>query len=121
MNLVSIVEIPVSDFARAKRFYEALLSVTLDEVDMGETHMGLVPGPETSVNLALVQGPGSTPSSQGTLVYLFAGEDLQPWLERAAAQGGQVLVPKTEISPEMGFFAQFRDCEGNTLGLHSLG
>ena len=29
------------------------------------------------------------------------------------------MVPKTEISAEMSFFALFIDTEGNKLGLHS--
>lgn len=37
-------------------------------------------------------------------------------LERIEAGGGTVVTPRTEI-PNMGWFAYFRDPEGNTLGL----
>ena len=40
---------------------------------------------------------------------------------KIAANGGQIIVPKTEMGPEMGFFAIFSDTEGNKLGLHSGG
>ncbi|WP_262484208.1 VOC family protein [Chryseobacterium taichungense] len=40
-------------------------------------------------------------------------------LDKVAQNGGQVIVPKTQISPEMGYFALFIDIEGNNLGLHS--
>jgi predicted enzyme related to lactoylglutathione lyase len=32
------------------------------------------------------------------------------------AAGGQIIVPKTEISPEYGFMAVFIDTEGNRIG-----
>lgn len=121
MNPVSIVEIPVANLARAVGFYQTILGVTLDEVPMGDTVMALFPGDPEAVALALVQGPDHKPSSAGAVVYLNAGNDLRPVLERIVAQGGKVTVPKTEISPEMGFFAWFVDSEGNQLGLHSMG
>ncbi len=31
-----------------------------------------------------------------------------------------MVVPKTEINPEMGCFAMFIDSEGNKLGIHSM-
>jgi predicted enzyme related to lactoylglutathione lyase len=40
-------------------------------------------------------------------------------LERMEDGGGQILVPKTEISPEIGFMAVFIDSEGNRIALHS--
>lgn len=48
-----------------------------------------------------------------------AGEDLQPMLDKIEKSGGEILVPKMEISPEMGYFALFIDSEGNKIGLHS--
>lgn len=119
MNLVSIVEIPVDNFHRAKNFYQRVLELSLEEVEMGETLMGLFPG--EGVNVALVKGEGYQPTPVGAVVYFQAGPDLQPFLDRVVSEGGSVLVPKTEISPEMGFFAQFLDVEGNRLGLHSIG
>ncbi|MFT4146889.1 MAG: hypothetical protein QM644_20805, partial [Mobilitalea sp.] len=59
------------------------------------------------------------PTTDGAVLYLNAGNDLQPMLDKVAQNGGQVIVPKTEISPEMGYFALFIDPEGNKLGLHS--
>lgn len=39
---------------------------------------------------------------------------------RWSFDGGQVLVPKTEIGNGYGFFAHFADPEGNRIGLHSM-
>ena len=60
-----------------------------------------------------------SPSRAGTLVYLNADPDLAVVLGRIEKAGGQVLVPKTQISPEFGFMAVFVDCEGNRVALHS--
>ena len=55
----------------------------------------------------------------GTMVYLSANPDLSAVLGRVEKAGGSVLVPKTDIGENMGFFAIIRDCEGNRVGLHS--
>src|SRR5690606_23729551 len=120
-NLISIVEIPTTDFPRAVKFYQTILDISIEEVDMAGTQMGLLPGDEATVNVAPVKSNDYPPSSYGTVVYLNAGNDLQPTLDKIVLHGGHVIVPKTEISPEMGFFALFFDTEGNKLGLHSVG
>ena len=119
-NLISIVEIPTSDFSRAVKFYQTNLDVTKEEVDMGGTQMGVLPSDGETVNVVLVKGDDYTPTVDGSVLYLNAGNDLQPMLDKVAQNGGQVILSKTEISPEMGYFALFIDTEGNKLGLHSV-
>ena len=118
-NFISIVEIPVCDFTRAVQFYQAVLDISIGEVDMGGTRMGVLPGDGEAVNVVLVKGDGYTPTTDGAVLYLNAGHDLQPMLDKVAQNGGQVIVSKTEISPGMGYFALFTDSEGNRMGLHS--
>ena len=118
-NLVSIVEIPVDDFSNAVAFYQAILGVKIEEVDMDGTQMGVLPGDGEAVNVVLVKGTDYKPTTDGAVVYLNAGNDLQPTLDKIEQNGGTVILQKTEISPEMGFFALFIDTEGNKLGLHS--
>lgn len=118
-QVISIVEIPVTDFARAVKFYETILDVHIEEVDMADTHLGVLPGAEGTAQVVLIKGDDYTPTSNGSIIYLNAGHDLQPMLDNIVGHGGQVIVPKTEISPEMGFFALFTDTEGNRMGLHS--
>lgn len=118
-NLISIVEIPTIDFSRAVGFYQAILGVSIEEADMGGVQMGVFPSDGETVNVALIRGDDYKPSTDGAIVYLNAGDDLQIILDKIKPNGGKVVVPKTEISPEMGFFAMFTDTEGNKLGLHS--
>jgi predicted enzyme related to lactoylglutathione lyase len=118
-NLISIVEIPVSDYSRASRFYQSVLGLTIEEMEMDGNQMGVLPNQPGEVNVVLVKGSDYQPSSEGAVLYLNAGNDLQPMLDKVAENGRQVLLGKTPISPEMGYFALFIDTEGNKLGLHS--
>lgn len=119
-NLISIVEIPTADFPRAVKFYQTILGVTIQEMEMDGVQLGVLPNDEGTVNVVLAKGSDYKPSADGALLYLNAGEDLQPTLDKVGQNGGQVILPKTPISPEMGFFALFIDSEGNKMGLHSM-
>ena len=55
---------------------------------------------------------------QGSIVYLSV-DNLTPVLDRVVAHGGDTLVPRTGLPGDMGYFAQFRDSEGNRVGLWS--
>ncbi len=118
-NLISIVEIPTTDFSRAVKFYQTVLGVAIEEVEMDGNQMGVLPNEEGTVNVVLVKGNDYKPTTDGAVLYINAGNDLQPTLDKIEQNGGQVILPKTEISPEMGYFALFIDVEGNKLGLHS--
>lgn len=120
-NLVNWVEIPVNDFNRAKTFYSKVLSLDIHEMEMFGTTMGLFPTDGSNVSGAIVKGENYAPSDKGVLVYLNGGNDLNTPLAKVEPAGGKVLVPKTQISPEMGYFAIFADCEGNTMAFHSIG
>lgn len=119
-SLVSIIEIPTADFARAREFYQNLLKVAIEEAEMGDNKLGLFPAEEGSLTVMLINGSEYKPSSTGVVIYLNAGDDLQVILDRIEPNKGKILVPKTEISPEMGFFAMFTDTEGNRMGLFSM-
>ena len=41
-------------------------------------------------------------------------------LARVERAGGSIVVPKTDIGGDFGFFAHFVDTEGNKVGLHSM-
>ena len=118
-NLISIVEIPTADFPRAVAFYQAILDTNIEEVEMGGIKMGLFPNDGESVFVQLINGSEYKPSADGAIVYLNGGDDLQKVADKIEANGGKIVVPKTEIGPEMGFFAIFTDTEGNKLGLQS--
>ena len=118
-NLISIVEIPTVEFSRAVTFYQAILDISIETIDMNGIMMGLFPGAEDGVWVALINGGQYKTSADGTIVYLNAGDDLQVVLDRIKLNGGKAVTPKTDIGSDMGFYAMFMDSEGNKLGLYS--
>lgn len=119
-HMIAWFEIPATDFDRAHAFYARVLDIAIEKTDVDGTAMGMLPMDGQNVSGAIVSGEGYVPSQQGALVYLSGGDDLAPMLARVAPAGGTVLVPKTQISPEFGWFALFLDTEGNKVGLHSM-
>lgn len=120
-NLINWFEIPAKDFKRAVTFYSAILGLEIKEAEMFGTRMGFFPSDGTNVSGAVVQGDDYKTSTDGVVVYLNGGKDLQPVLDKVAASSGTVIVPKTQISPEMGYFGMFIDTEGNKIAVHSIG
>lgn len=113
----------MGDYNRAKKFYSEIFETELGEMEAAGSKLALFAadeGPDV-VGGALISGPSADvePSLHGTVVYLNANPDLQTVLERAVSAGGSVLIPKTPVGPDMGFFAQFKDLEGNRVGLYS--
>jgi predicted enzyme related to lactoylglutathione lyase len=119
-HTLSWFEIPVTNFTRAKAFYEAVLGRSIEPMTMGPITMGFLSTDPTAVSGAIVLGEGGTPSQLGTVVYFNGGDDLAPMLARVMKAGGSVVVPKTEIGNDFGYFAHFVDTEGNKVGLHSM-
>ncbi len=118
-NVPAWFEIPTHDLDRAQRFYESVLEVQLTRGNLGGGEIAVFPyGGNPHASGALIRMPDCEPSVQGSTVYLSLS-DIRPALDRVDAQGGDVFVPRTELPGGMGFFAQFRDCEGNRVGLWS--
>jgi predicted enzyme related to lactoylglutathione lyase len=118
-NPVGWFEIPVQDMNRAIAFYAEVLGIGLSVHEMGETEMGWFPmkAGEPGSPGALIRAEGYEPSMQGVVVYLTC-PDIDGALERAAANGGEILLPRTSIG-EHGFVGFMKDSEGNRIGLHS--
>lgn len=119
-NTISWFEIPASDFSRAVAFYQSILGLDIKESEMFGTKMGFFPTDGTNVSGAIVQGEDYAPSMDGVLAYLNGGENLEKVLSKVEPNKGKVIVPKTQISPEMGYFGMFIDTEGNKMALHSM-
>jgi uncharacterized protein len=118
-NVPAWFEIPTSRLDRAQKFYESILGVNLKRENLGVGDMAVFPyGGKPHASGALIEQVDCEPSVLGSTVYLNVS-DLNPVLERVLANGGDTLVPRTEIPGGMGFFAQFIDSEGNRVGLYS--
>ena len=120
-NALNWFEISVSDIARAKKFYEAVFDVKMEDMDMMGMKMAFFPSENMNgkVSGGLVQGPMHRPSADGAKIYLNGNPDLNIALGKVEAAGGKVMMPKTKISDEIGYMAFFTDSEGNGMAMHS--
>ena len=123
-NALNWFEIPVSNFERAKKFYETIFNYEMPESFMGSTRMGffLYDFKAGKVGGAIVLNEQLSPSENGSLIYLNAQPDLQIILDKVEGAGGIILKAKTIISEEqnLGYWALMRDTEGNRVALHSM-
>lgn len=117
-DFVSWFEIPAIDFEQALAFYNHIYGFSMERATSQGYQMAFFPA-DSGIGGAIVAGPGSVPGDAGPLLYLNAGDDLAKVLGRVEEAGGKILMPKTKISGEAGFFALFIDSQGNKLALHS--
>ncbi|MEP3209730.1 MAG: VOC family protein [Maribacter sp.] len=118
-SYISIFEIPATDIKRAINFYEAILDIDIEQMEMPGMEMGILPYENQQVVGVIMKGEGYEPSAKGVTIYLNGGDDLQLILGKVEQNGGSILVPKSPHADESGFFALFIDSEGNKMGLHS--
>ena len=120
VNILNWFEVSVSDITRAKKFYETIFSVTMEEQEMMGMKMAFFPF-EMNGKLSggLVQSDMHKPSADGVKVYFNGNPDLDVALSKVEAAGGKVTMPKGKISDEIGYMAFFIDTEGNGVALHS--
>ena len=118
-NPVCWFEIPVSDMARAVKFYEAVFGGKLaPPTQMGQHLFAFFPMEKEAYGAAgtLVKGEDYTPSHQGTMVY-FGAKEIDATIKKIEKADGKMLFPRTNIG-QYGFFAIFEDTEGNRVALH---
>lgn len=120
-HLINWFEIPVNDFERAKAFYEQILDFKMETMQMGDAQMGFFKY-ESGAGVtggAICKGPSYFVTHKGPKLYFNGNPDLSVILERVPSAGGEVLVKKEQITPEIGYMAVFKDTEGNHIYLHS--
>ncbi len=107
------VEIPTTDFEKAKTFYSSLFGwkITITpNMDYATFETGSEPGGGFN-KVDKVTSVGE----QGVLIYVFT-EDIQETLARVVELGGSVIKEKTLI-PEIGWYALFGDPDGSIIGI----
>ena len=119
-NAINWFEISVTDISRAKKFYESIFEIQMEEMEMPGMKYAMFPFAPMNGKVAggLAQSPMHTPGTTGSIIYLNANPDLQNVLDRIEKAGGKITMPKTSIG-QNGFMAFFTDTEGNTIALHS--
>ncbi|MEP7268123.1 MAG: VOC family protein [Saprospiraceae bacterium] len=119
-NSLNWFEISIKDVARAKKFYEKIFGIKMQEMEMMGSQMVFFPSEPGSgkANGALVKSKMHKPAKSGAKIYLNANPNLTKVLSKVEKAGGKVTMPKTKIG-EFGNMAFFEDTEGNSVALHS--
>lgn len=120
MNKVVHFEIPSDDKTRAKKFYSDTFDWMIEEMpEIGYTSATTTPADEKglpltlgAINGAIVQRSSDTSAP----ILTISVDSVDAYIKKVEAAGGKAMSPKGEV-PEMGFFAYFKDTEGNVVGL----
>jgi predicted enzyme related to lactoylglutathione lyase len=121
-NALNWFEIPATDTARAKKFYETIFDVQMETQEMMGMEMTMFPydmGQSGKVSGALVKSDMHKPGMDGAIIYLNANPSIQTVLDKIEPAGGKVLMPRTLINEQIGYMAFFTDSEGNRMALHA--
>lgn len=118
-SYISMFEIPATDISRAVDFYQAILDIKIEKMDVEGMQMGILPYEDQLVTGVIIKADGYKPSADGVTIYLNGGDNLQVILDKVTEHGGKVITPKTAHADGSGFFAIFIDSEGNKMALNS--
>jgi uncharacterized protein len=118
-SYISVFEIPSNEISRAVNFYQEILDIKIETMEMSEMQMGIFPYEGQMVPGVIIKAEGYKPSSDGVTIYLNGGDNLQKILDKIEDNGGKILTPKTPHADGNGYFAIFLDSEGNKMGLSS--
>lgn len=118
-SYISMFEIPATDISRAINFYQALLDIKIEKMDVEGMQMGILPYEGQMVTGVIIKADGYTPSADGITIYLNGGDNLQVILDKVEKNGGKIITPKTAHADASGYFALFIDSEGNKMALNS--
>lgn len=108
-NQVIHVEVVGRDGAALQSFYRDVLDWTLDTDNPGGYGMARFEGLTAGIGTSGDGGPGH-------VTFYVHADDPQALLDRAAASGGRVVMPLTEVAPET-TVALFADPEGHVIGI----
>lgn len=117
---VSHFEIPACDLERAARFYRQVFGWTVEPVPWGgHPYFKIRGSARAPAGREGIDG-GLLPAGDGMehplLVIHVEGGNLEDWLGRIIEAGGQIDQQAAAVE-DFGWFARFRDPEGNLLGL----
>ena len=109
------IDLVSTDFNKSKRFYGGIFDWQCTEVNVsGLPYMLWNPpsGPGGGF-----RRPSEADEPTPRVIDYIRVENIDETLKAIKGHGGKVIVPKTPISPEVGFMALFSDPDGNQLGL----
>ncbi len=110
-------ELPFDDAERANRFYADVFGWQSRKWDGPEEYYLQQTGPDDEpygIAGALIARESAI-NSGGTLVVIGV-DDLDAYAAKVTAAGCEIVTPRTPV-PGVGWFVNFRDTEGNVVGM----
>jgi len=109
-------ELYVNDFEKSKDFYNLLFGWEFNlSQSSDEPYWNIFTG-EGSIGGGLMKKAVPEHSGQSVVLYVETG-DIEASLNKAVTLGGSIVMPKTLINENAGYFALFNDIDGNVIGL----
>lgn len=124
MNSVVHFEIPAEDKGRAKKFYAEAFGWVINDIEIGggEIYSAAVTT-QSDEQTGMPNKPGAINGALfdrdeklKTPVITISVDSVDEALAKIEEAGGERLVEKGVV-PEMGYYAYFKDSEGNVMGL----
>jgi predicted enzyme related to lactoylglutathione lyase len=113
-------EIPAEDQDRAKEFYTSAFGWNITTMpEIGYTSLGTIPTDEQGMPTEPGAINGGMFRREGELtgpIITVDVDDIDAALEKIGSLGGSTVRARGAV-PQMGYFAYFRDSEGNLMGL----
>jgi uncharacterized protein len=106
------IELPADDLARAQQFYGAVFGWQFRTVEGMDDYVVYTSGPGDLGGGIGLRGK----TAPETVRNYLAVDSIDDTIAAATANGGSVVVPKTDIG--FGWYAAITDPEGNGLGLY---
>ena len=122
MRPVVHFEIPVEEQERARKFYSSVFDWGFDEMPYeGDVYTFAITSPvdenfEYKEKGAINGGMFKRYDDLKNPVITIGVPSIDEYIKKIEASGGKVIVPKGEV-PDMGYYAYFKDTEGNVMGI----
>ncbi|WP_034295282.1 VOC family protein [Herbaspirillum sp. RV1423] len=114
-------EIPITNLARAAKFYETVLDGKLRiATDSDASPMAIFNNAAEESCGCLTETQAFKASADGVLVYLDASPSIQKAIEHIVPAGGKVVLDKFELPRQLDYIAHLIDTEGNRIALHAM-
>ena len=109
-------ELPFDDAERANKFYADVFGWKAERFGDQEYYLQQTGGDEEPYGIGgALTARADTLNDGGTLI-IIGVDDLDAYVQKVSDAGCAIVTPRTEI-PGIGWFANFRDTEGNVVGM----
>ena len=113
-NTICYIEFMSNNLGQTSEFFNKLFGWKM--TPSGDNYVIWDPGTGAEGGFQLEPLDKCGPEANRTIAYVQV-DDIEAKCKQVENLGGTVVVPKTKISDEYGFFALFRDPQGTLVGL----